>query len=211
STNYDTSLEYYFNEGSMVSLALFNMRIASFVQNSGTVQCNLPDADGVVRDRCVPVSTLVQGEGAQLHGVEADYKQAFTFLPGLLSHTGVEINGTYSPSTTGKRDLAGNSVPFPGNSEKSGNFIVWYQDDHWQARLALNYRSKELVSTNWRDVLRRIRHAAAVPGRQRDVQGEQAPAALCPESKPDQRETEVLPHLARSAGLDELLRAGCDA
>ena len=95
------------------------------------------------------MTTLVQGEGAQLHGVEADYKQAFTFLPGLLSHTGVEINGTYSPSTTGKRDLAGNSVPFPGNSEKSGNFIVWYQDDRWQARVALNYRSKELVSTNW--------------------------------------------------------------
>jgi len=149
STNYDTSLEYYFGKGSMVSLALFNMNIASFVQNSGSVQCNLPDADGVVRNRCVPVTTLVQGEGAQLRGVEADYKQAFSFLPGLLSHTGMEINGTYSPSTTGKKDLAGNSVPFPGNSEKSGNFIVWYQDDHWQARVALNYRSKELISTNW--------------------------------------------------------------
>jgi TonB-dependent receptor len=148
STNYDTSLEYYFNEGSMVSLALFDMNIASFVQNSGAVRCDLPDADGVVRNRCVPVTTLVQGEGAQLKGVEVDYKQAFTFLPGLLSHTGMEVNGTYSPSTTGEKDLAGNSVPFPGNSEKSGNFIVWYQDDHWQARVALNYRSKELVSTN---------------------------------------------------------------
>lgn len=149
STNYGTSLEYYFGEGSMLSVALFDMQIASFVQSSGSVRCDLPDADGVVRNRCVPVSTLIQGEGAQLKGIEADYKQAFTFLPGLLSHTGIEINGTYSPSTTGKKDLAGNSVPFPGNSEKSGNFIVWYQDGHWQARVALNYRSKELVSTNW--------------------------------------------------------------
>ncbi|TAM19098.1 MAG: TonB-dependent receptor [Rhodanobacter sp.] len=152
STNYDTSLEYYFGKGSMVSLALFDMKIASFVQSSGSVRCDLPDADGVVRDRCVPVNTLVQGEGAQLKGAEVDYKQAFTFLPGWLSHTGAEINGTYSPSTTGKKDLANNTVPFPGNSEKSGNFILWYQDNRWQARLALNYRSKELISTNWSGV-----------------------------------------------------------
>lgn len=148
STNYGTSLGYYFSKDSMLSIALFDMNIASFVQQSGTLRCDLPDADGVVRHRCVPVTTLVQGEGAQLKGIEVDYKQALTFLPGLLSHTGFEINGTLSPSTTGKTDLAGNKVPFPGNSKKSGNLILWYQDNHWQARIALNYRSKELISTN---------------------------------------------------------------
>jgi TonB-dependent receptor len=149
STNYGSSLEYYINSTSMASIAVFDMHIASFVQSMGSIDCTLPDADGVVRDRCVPVTTLAQGTGAQLKGVELDYKQDLTFLPGLLRNTGFEVNATYSPSSTGSNDLAGESIPFPQNSEKSGNVIAFYQDSRWQARVALSYRSKEAVSSNF--------------------------------------------------------------
>lgn len=149
STNYGSSLEYYINSTSMASIAVFDMHIASFVESTGSIDCTLPDADGVIRNRCVPVTTLAQGTGAQLRGVELDYKQGLTFLPGLLRNTGFEVNGTYSPSSTGGTDLSGASIPFPQNSEKSGNFIVFYQDSRWQARVALSYRSKEAVSSNF--------------------------------------------------------------
>jgi len=74
--------------------------------------------------------------------VEFDYRQGFTFLPGFLSNTGMEFNFTYAPSKTGQKDLAGNEIPFQDNSTESGNFILWYQNRRFQARVAYNYRSK---------------------------------------------------------------------
>ncbi|TAL71677.1 MAG: TonB-dependent receptor [Rhodanobacter sp.] len=149
STNYDASLEYYFSNTSMFSVDLFDIRVAKFITAGGTQRCDLPDQDGVARGRCIIITGPIQGSGQQLKGIETDYRQAFTFLPGLLANTGLEVNATYSPSNTGRKDLAGRDVPFPDNSEKSGNLIVWYQDSHWQARVAANYRSRRAVETNY--------------------------------------------------------------
>ena len=52
---------------------------------------------------------------------------------------------TYAPSNSGEKDLSGSKIPFQDNSTKSGNFILWYQDDHFQARVAYNYRSRRAV------------------------------------------------------------------
>ncbi len=160
STNYSTSVEYYMGKQSLLSFSLFRIRVASFVENSSIMNCGLPDEDGVVRGRCVPVSLPVQGQGAILHGGEFDWKQSLAFIPDLLprfvpsflapvlSNVGFEINGTYSPSDSGKTDLAGNAVPFPDNSKKSGNIILWFQNDRIQARVAENYRSRTAVAAN---------------------------------------------------------------
>jgi TonB-dependent receptor len=91
------------------------------------------------------ITEPVQGTGNSIQGAEFDYRQGFTFLPSFLSKTGMEINATYAPSNSGEKDLAGNKIPFQDNSTESGNFILWYQDDHFQARLAYNYRSKRAV------------------------------------------------------------------
>lgn len=149
STNYGASLEYYINDASMLSLAGFYYNVDSFIKYGSEKNCDLPDQDGVVRGRCVSISGPVQGEGSSIYGMEFDYRQGFTFLPGLLSHTGAEINYTYSPSDTGVKDMAGNSVPFQGNSVHSGNLILWYQDSRFQLRIAGNYRSKRAVSENY--------------------------------------------------------------
>lgn len=160
STNYNTSIEYYMGNHSLLSFNLFRIRVASFVENSSITNCALPDEDGVVRGRCVPVSLPIQGQGAILHGAEFDWKQSLAALPSVLpgfvpsfistflSDTGFEVNGTYSPSDSGKTDLAGNAVPFPDNSKKSGNIILWFQNDRIQARIAENYRSRTAVASN---------------------------------------------------------------
>lgn len=148
STNLDVSAEHYFNDSSMISLDIFRISVASFIFESGVTNCALPDADGVVRNRCVTISEPVQGTGQSLHGAEFDYRQGLSFLPGILSNTGFEVNATFSPSNTGATDLAGKSVPFPNNSKQSGNLILWYQDHKLQARVAVNYRSKEAIESN---------------------------------------------------------------
>lgn len=145
STNYGASLEYYINPTSMLSLALFRINVESFIKNGSVTNCTLPDEDGVVRDHCIVITEPVQGTGNRIQGAEFDYRQGFTFLPGILSKTGMEVNATYAPSNSGEKDLAGNKIPFQDNSTESGNFILWYQDDHFQARLAYNYRSRRAV------------------------------------------------------------------
>lgn len=145
STNYGASLEYYINPSSMLSLALFRIDMQSFIKNGSVTNCTLPDEDGVVRDHCIVITEPVQGTGNSIQGAEFDYRQGFTFLPGILSKTGMEVNATYAPSDSGERDLAGNKIPFQDNSTRSGNFILWYQDDRFQARLAYNYRSRRAV------------------------------------------------------------------
>jgi TonB-dependent receptor len=145
STNYGLSFEYYINPVSMLGLELFRINVESFITNGSVTNCNLPDEDGVVRHHCIAITEPMQGSGDSIQGAEFDYRQGFTFLPGLLSNTGMEFNVTYAPSNTGETDLAGNKIPFQDNSTESGNFILWYQSKRFQARVAYNYRSKRAV------------------------------------------------------------------
>jgi TonB-dependent receptor len=142
STNYGAAFEYYINPVSMVNLELFRINVQSFIVNGSVTDCTRPDEDGVVRHHCIAINEPLQGSGNSIQGVEFDYRQGFTFLPGLLANTGMEFNVTYAPSKTGKTDLAGNKIPFQDNSTESGNLILWYQDKHFQTRVAYNYRSK---------------------------------------------------------------------
>ena len=142
SSNYGASFEYYINSTSLLNLELFHINVQSFIKNGAVINCSLPDADGVVRNHCISITEPEQGSGNSIQGAEFDYRQGFTFLPSFLTYTGMEFNFTYAPSNTGERDLAGNKIPFQDNSTESGNFILWYQDKHFQARVAYNYRSK---------------------------------------------------------------------
>lgn len=148
STNYGASLEYYINPVSMVSVELFRINVVSFIENGNVLNCDLPDEDGVVRHHCITITEPVQGGGDHLQGAEFDYRQGFTFLPGFLADTGMEVNATYAPGNTGAVDLAGHPIPFPDNSAESGNFILWFQGKRFQVRAAYNYRSKRAFANN---------------------------------------------------------------
>jgi TonB-dependent receptor len=145
STNYGASLEYYINPVSMVGLELFRINVQSFIENGNVQNCSYPDEDGVVRGHCITITEPIQGGGNSIQGAEFDYRQGFTFLPGLLRYTGMELNATYAPSKTGQTDLAGHAIPFQDNSTESGNFILWFQSKRFQVRAAYNYRSKRAV------------------------------------------------------------------
>jgi TonB-dependent receptor len=152
--NFDLSLEYYTGRSSLVSAAFFYIKVASFI-TQGTVQrSDLPDNDGVVRGRTVAINTPLQGRGGTLKGFEFNVKQTLDDLGfgGLLGNFGLDGNFTFSPSKSGDKDLAGNSIPFPDNSKLQGNLAVFYQGGGLQARVAYNYRSKRAVSANFAGV-----------------------------------------------------------
>jgi TonB-dependent receptor len=77
-----------------------------------------------------------------LKGFEIGYKQAFDFLPGLLSKTGMEFNYTFSDSDSGDEDLEGSSFPLQSNSKHQYNAILWFQGDKLSSRIAYNWRSE---------------------------------------------------------------------
>jgi len=152
SKNFEGSLEYYLGRGSLLSVGAFYIKVDSFIQNGAITRTDLPDNDGVVRNRSVSISTQVQGEGGTLKGLEGGAKLAFSdleFMPSMLSNFGVDTNFTYSPSKSGKTDLAGASIPFQDNSKYQANIAAYYQDSKLQARIAWNYRSKRAVSQDF--------------------------------------------------------------
>ena len=148
SSNYDLSVEYYLSRSSLINLALFYVKVDSFIANGTELRCDLPDQDGVVRNHCVAISGPVQGQGKSLRGLELGVKQAFDFLPGFWRNFGVDANFTFSPSNVG-RDVAGNVIPFQDNSREQENLVLWYQSKRFEARLAGNYRSKRAVSQDF--------------------------------------------------------------
>ncbi|WP_420137388.1 TonB-dependent receptor [Sphingomonas sp.] len=150
--NFDASLEYYMGRASLISIGVFKINVKSFIQSGSVLRSDLPDNDGVVRNRTVAINTQIQGEGGTLKGVEAQWKQSFgdlAFMPGLLTNFGFDTNLTFSPSDSGVKDLAGNKVPFQDNSKWQANAALFYQDEHLQARIAYNYRSKRAASQNF--------------------------------------------------------------
>lgn len=145
SNNFDASLEWYTGPASMMHVGYFLVEVDSFI-GEGNEQQFQPDADGVAR-RQVSIGVPQQGEGGELEGVEMGIKQAFTFLPGGWSNFGMDANYTLSLSEQDERDINGEKLAFPDNSEHQANLVGWYQSERFQARIAYNYRSERLHST----------------------------------------------------------------
>jgi TonB-dependent receptor len=90
----------------------------------------------------------VNTPGGPLKGVELNYQQAFTVLPGWLSHFGTLLNYTYvdseityylaqSATTTTRNDLL-------GLSKNAYNATLYWENAKVSARLSAAYRDKFL-------------------------------------------------------------------
>lgn len=151
--NLDLSAEWYFGEGSMVSLGYYHIDIKKYVEIRPEQELTVEWGDGntYTIDGSAPV---VVDEGGKVDGFEFGTKIAlsdFTDVE-ILNSMGVEFNYTYSPSerlgedADARTDLKGERYPFPNNSEHTYNLIAWYQKDKLQARIAFNGRSERYIT-----------------------------------------------------------------
>ncbi|AOL95698.1 TonB-dependent receptor [Porphyrobacter sp. LM 6] len=135
SDNFDTSLEWYYDKGSYLS-------VAAFIKNIDTT---------IFRDP-VPTSRDINGEvfsvttfgnfgGTKLKGIELGAAHAFTYLPGLLRHLGITGNFTYIDETSDLRDQEGDPIGRRGLSKYTYNAGAFYDDKKINLRLAYNWRS----------------------------------------------------------------------
>lgn len=165
--NFDASVEWYFAPGGLISVALFKKKIGSYPQTvrfSGPLSTFLDEAAlqslieqfGTASDQAAYIrgdfdATARQfrdAPGGELKGVEINFQQAFTFLPGLLKNTGIQLNATHidseltyildpgsdtTPATTGK-------APWLGASPNAINLTLYYEDKRVNTRVSLAQR-----------------------------------------------------------------------
>ena len=166
STNYDLSGEWYFQPGSLLSVAFFEKKISTFVQNvttNQTYQGNpfaLPDSAAVAAcgnqtTDCNTTTTSwaftapLNTPGGKLKGFEVNYQQAFKFLPGLLGNTGVLLNYTSVIAKVNYVNGAGVTVArqnLTNLSPHSYNATLYYEDSRISTRVSAAYRSRYLTA-----------------------------------------------------------------
>ena len=98
-------------------------------------------------------SLPLDAPGGYIRGVEINYQQNFTFLPGFLKNFGAQVNYTHIESElkyiidTGSvaapvRPQQIGKAPFLGASPDSVNATLYYETPKWTARVSAAYRSK---------------------------------------------------------------------
>lgn len=152
----DLGAEWYFNEGAMLSAGLFWKDLKSFIQNSREnvvysdtgLPASLLAGTGASASDTFVFSAPLNTPGGTVKGVELNYVQPFTFLPGFWSNFGTQLNYTYVESEI--QYLLANGTPaqkddFTGLSRNSWNATLYYEGDRFSARVSATNRDDYLI------------------------------------------------------------------
>jgi TonB-dependent receptor len=149
-TNKNLSVEWYVNKDTMFSAAAFRQigligAPNKIVPRTGVKVFEGSDAvDPVSGQRLADMEFAFNQydnlEPSTRRGVEFATKTAFTFLPSVLRHTGLDANYTRVKSDAAQPSvdlLTGDVLPPVGEPKYSYNASLWYDDGRFSARVAL--------------------------------------------------------------------------
>lgn len=157
SLNAETGIEWYFDEGGILAISGFFKKIDNFVVEEVEAMpyraLGLPASllqEGDSEDDIFYISTPQNTDSTTFKGFELAYSRDLNFLPSPLDSLGVNANFTYAEGKTLYRDVqgtGGNQVKtFAGLSRRSYNFTLYYDQQHWSARVSAAYRSPYILS-----------------------------------------------------------------
>jgi TonB-dependent receptor len=136
STNIDLMYGHYFQGIGVISTGLFYKAMDQVIYERTYKQVG-GQYDGF------DITEPVNGGSADLYGLELNWQQQFTFLPGVFSAFGIYGNYTYTKSEA-KLQYRDWSV-LPGQAGDVGNVGLSFERYGITARLSLNYNAKVLV------------------------------------------------------------------
>ena len=141
----DSSLEYYLPGSGILSVAGFHRWVDNVLYgNTRRVGSDAFTAGGIDRSGYLLSSTF-NGQRGRLYGIELNYQQQFTFLPGVLDGFGFQGNLTL---IDGSFDTAERlNIRFPGTSNRITNASLYYEKFGLSARVSYQHR------TRWLDTL----------------------------------------------------------
>ena len=153
----DLALEWYFREGSMLSVAYFYKDIESFIQRITSQipyrELGLPDSllDGTPAS---PTDIFTVGRfentpGGPLKGFEVNAQVQFNFLPGIWSDFGVLANYTkadakieYILTSAGGVPTSTTTADLVGLSPNSAAATLFYENEKFSVRTTAAYRDR---------------------------------------------------------------------
>jgi TonB-dependent receptor len=172
SKQFDVTAEWYFAKSGSLTLALFDKHLKDVIIDQTTL-VGLPDTTGALQQFLV--TSPVNGAKGIARGAELAYQQYYDSVPDWLRGIGLSANYTYVHS---KRSLynpvfseycsggqgaanvnlnlngcdtdgrAFGNLPLTQLSKNAFNVAILYDRGPWSARLAYNWRSRYLLSTN---------------------------------------------------------------
>ena len=150
SIGFDASLEWYFDEASIVSVGAFYRSIDNVIYEGATLVDGSQFSDFFNPGEQVLASTFLNGEDGELSGLEINFLGQATFLPEPFDGFGVSGNATFldseffAPTANGGQ---GETLAIPGTSELIYNASIFYEKFGLSARLAYQYRDEWLTTT----------------------------------------------------------------
>ncbi|MCM2678524.1 TonB-dependent receptor [Echinimonas agarilytica] len=120
------------------------------------------------------MTTVTNGKGADIKGIELAYTQDYDFLPGMWSGLGLSVNYTYQESESDKQEIGDTGVflkPLPQayTPENSVNTTLFWEKDGIQLRLASRFTDDVLVNrgliggATWQEQNHRLDFSSSYP------------------------------------------------
>ncbi len=145
----DVSLEWYFAEGSLLSIGGYARFIDNVIYPDTIILNNGAGLSGGLVEPGTPViyNSFFNGEDGELYGLELSFIGQATFLPYPLDGFGVSGNLTLLDSEFTAPTRPGGTFSLPGTSDLIYNVSVYYEKFGISARVNYQYRDDWLSTT----------------------------------------------------------------
>lgn len=138
SMNFDLGIEHYMGRAGVLSGFVFYKDIDNFIYNTDLA------GSGAWADFDEALS-YANGDSAKLYGLELAYSQKFDWLPAPWNGLLVGANLTLSKSDASIEGQGSKrSIDLPNQSDTVGNFMVGWENERFNLRVAANYKSSYL-------------------------------------------------------------------
>ena len=156
STSLNGSFEYYMGDVGLFSLGLFHTELENRIVTE-TLEVAYGDlglpldllGDGQDASTVYNYVTNVNGDDATISGVEISFQRDFDFLPAPFDMFGLITNATFVDGKSTYQDVQNTGEAqeknFPGLSEESFNFTLYYETESFGARVALANRGEYIT------------------------------------------------------------------
>ena len=152
--NYDVLIEHYFQPLGILQAGYFYKQLSDPIFPT-TTQTTDPQYPGIV----FQLNQSINGPSAHIQGVEMQWEQRFSFLPGLLSGVGVSANYSYVTSQiTFPSGFNAPNVGEPGRTDKprlerdapnNYNFDLTYDKGRFSSRFAISHNDANIYAYQW--------------------------------------------------------------
>jgi TonB-dependent receptor len=152
--NYDVLIEHYFQPLGILQAGYFYKQLSDPIFPT-TSQTTDPQYPGVI----FQLNQSINGPSAHIQGIETQWEQRFSFLPGLLSGIGISANYSYVTSQiTFPYGFNAPTVGAPGRTDKprlerdapnNYNFDLTYDKGPFSSRFAISHNDANIYAYQW--------------------------------------------------------------